>query len=57
MVGEVSRASRAARPGSEVGAANLLSLLLCASVRVIGRLKLGLHSLIIYSGRQGKLVN
>lgn len=54
MAGEVSRASRAARPGSEAGAANLLSLLLRASVRVVGRLKLGLHSLIIYPGKQGE---
>lgn len=48
----VSRASRAARPGSEAGAANLLSLFLCASVQVVSRLKLGLHSLIIYLGRE-----
>lgn len=57
MAGEVGRASRAARPGSKAGAANLLSLLLCASVQVVGRIKLGLHSLIIYPGKQGKLVN
>lgn len=49
---EVGRASRAARPGSEAGAANLLSLLLCASVHVVGGLKLGLHSLIIYLGKE-----
>lgn len=55
MAGEVSRASRAVRPVSEVGAANLLSLLLRASVPVVvGRLKLGLHSLTIYPGRQGE---
>lgn len=54
MAGQVGRASRAARPGSEAGAANLLSLLLRASVPVVGRLKLGLHSLIIYPGKQGE---
>lgn len=54
---EVGRAGRAARPGSEAGAANLLSPLLCAFVQVISRLKLRLHSLIIYLGKEEELVN
>lgn len=48
----MGRASRAARPGSEAGTANLLSLLLRASIRVICWLKLGLHSLISYPGKE-----
>lgn len=48
----MGRASGAARSGSEAGAANLLSLLLCASIRVICWLKLRLHSLISYPGKE-----
>lgn len=36
------------------GGANLLSLLLCASIRVVFRLELRLHSLIIYPRKRGK---
>lgn len=49
---EAGKASRAARPGSEAGAANLLSPLVCASVQVICWVKLGVHTQIIYSGKE-----
>lgn len=49
---EAGRANRAARPGSEAGAANLLSLLFRASVQVICWVKLGVHSQIIYPGKE-----
>lgn len=49
---EAGRASRAARPGSKAGAANLLSLLLCASIQVVCRVRLGVHVQIIYPGKE-----
>lgn len=48
---EAGRASRAARPGSEAGAANLLSPLVRASVQVICWVKLRVHAQIIYPGK------
>ena len=46
------------RAGSkQSGGANLLSLLLRASIWVVCWLKLGLHSLIGYPGKERRLVN
>lgn len=49
---EAGRASRAAKPGSEAGAANLLSPLVRASIQVICWVKLGVHAQIVYPGKE-----
>lgn len=52
LAGGGGQGKQSSKARERSGAANLLSLLLCASVHVVGGLKLGLHSLIIYLGKE-----